>query len=163
MKHPKTVVAGAIFFLATAISSMALAQQMGPKMDRFLNDHPELGAQVRANPSLLYDRQFRHDHPELETFMQNHPNEYKRLEQHGVGAYDSGHVWRDESWWHDHDPGWMYAHHPEWANNHPEWRADANAHPEWFRHPVEAMHHEEAVRHAEAAEAHAQYNQHHHQ
>jgi hypothetical protein len=159
MKHPKTLLAGAILLFATAITSMAMAQQMGPKMDKFLNAHPDLAAKVRADPSLLYNKQFREEHPELQTFMQNHPNEYNRLAQHGVGAFDSGHVWRDEGWWHDHDPGWMYSHHPEWASNHPEWRADQTAHPEWFRHPVEAMHHEEAVHHAEA-EAH--YQEHHH-
>jgi len=156
MKHPKTLVAGAIFLLATAITSLTMAQQMGPRMNRFLNDHPELGAQVRANPSLLDSRQFRHDHPELQTFMQNHPNEYHTLAAHGVGAYDSGHVWRDDNWWHEHDPGWVSAHHPEWAGNHPEWRADAAG------HSFESMHHEEAVHRAETAEV-RNPNNHHHQ
>jgi hypothetical protein len=164
MKHSKTVVAGAIFLLATAITSLAMAQGMGPKMDRFLGDHPELAAQVRANPSLLYDRQFRHDHPELQTFMQNHPNEYKTLEDHGVGAFDSGHVWHDAGWWHQNNPGWVTAHHPEWAANHPDWKADAAGHPygDAVGHPYGTVQqHEYAEHRAEAAEAHAQYKQHH--
>jgi hypothetical protein len=166
MKYSKTILAGATMLLAAAITSLALAQtpEFGERMNKFLNDHPDVAAKVRADPSLLMNRQFRHEHPELQTFMQNHPNDYRTLEAHGIGAYDSNHVWRDENWWHQNHPDWMYQNHPEWAANHPDWKADENAHPEWFRHPVEAMHHEEAVHHEERvhrAEAQAAAHQHH--
>ncbi|MGC1398217.1 hypothetical protein [Candidatus Binatus sp.] len=158
MKHPKTLLAGAIILLATAITSVAMAQEMGPKMDKFLNAHPDLAAKVRADPSLLYNKQFRDEHPELQTFMQNHPNEYKRLAQHGVGAYDSGHVWRDENWWHAHDPNWVNEHHPEWAHDHPEW---AQNHAEVAPHPGTYAEHEPVAGANEAGAIPAQKHHHH--
>jgi hypothetical protein len=148
MKHPITLLAGAILLLATAIPSMTMAQEsmFGQKMNHFLNAHPDVASKVRADPSLLYSKQFREQHPELQTFMQNHPEVYTRLEQKGIhpggfGAYDSNHMWRDSDWWHQHDPGWMYKNHPEWASNHPDWRADQTAHPEWFGHPAGGYEH----------------------
>src|SRR5208282_735779 len=88
MKYLKPILAGAI--LLFAIPSMALAQESmyGEKMNKFLNDHPDVGEKVRANPSLLYDKHFREEHPDLQRFMQNHPEEYKRLNEHGAGPYN---------------------------------------------------------------------------
>jgi len=170
MKHLKIMPAVLIVLIAMAMPSIAAAQYQEERLDAFLNQRPALKAQLERNPSLIYDRRFREQHPDLQAFMQNHPNVWGKLSNSGRwGAYGPDHSWHEADWWHEHDPGWMYKNHPEWAENHPDWKADENAHPEWFRHPVEAMHHEEAVHHhekevhhAEAEEAaHAQ--DHHHQ
>src|SRR5208282_372474 len=138
MKYLKPILAGAI--LLFAIPSMALAQESmyGEKMNKFLNDHPDVGEKVRANPSLLYDKHFREEHPDLQRFMQNHPEEYKRLNEHGAGAYDEHHQWHDDGWWHDHEPNWVREHHPEWFDHHPEWgpASSTNA-PYGVGHPGE--------------------------
>ena len=40
--------------------------------DQFLDKHREIGEQVRRNPSLLDIQQFLKDHPELQTYLQDH-------------------------------------------------------------------------------------------
>jgi hypothetical protein len=123
----------------------------GQKMDRFLAAHPDVASKVREDPDLLYSKQFREEHPELQKFMQNHPNVYKKLDarigpspehamggpEHGIGAYDQSHQWRDADWWHQHDPGWVNKNHPEWANNHPDWH-EAAAVNEGYHPPAHA-------------------------
>jgi hypothetical protein len=168
MKHSKTMLAGLILLLAAALPSIAMAQQdvFGDKMNKFLNDHPDVAAKVRSDPSLLYSKQFRHEHPDLQTFMQNHPETYTRLEQHGVysgghgaGAYDQNHQWRSANWWHQNNPNWANQNHPEWAQSHPEW----NNHPvggapnEAFHEtaPNEAVAHEPMVHEPVTNEAYA--------
>ncbi len=106
-------------------------QYFGPRLNEFLNNHPGVGAQVRANPELLYDRQFRRQHPGLQEFLQNHPNVWRNFVAGGPaqgpggwGAYDQNRQWRNADWWHQNDPDWMYRNHPEWAENHPDWRAN---------------------------------------
>jgi phage-related protein len=75
--------------------------------DQFLDKHREIAEQVRKNPSLLDNQQFLKDHPELQTYLQDHtgvrnaarenPSEfmqqedrYNRLEA-GTGDADAGH------------------------------------------------------------------------
>ncbi len=137
MKLSKTRLAGAILLLAAAIPALAMAQnaEFGEKMNKYLNEHPKMAAKVRADPSLLYDKKFRRAHPELQQYMQDHPQVYKRMDERGLGAYDSGHTWRDASWWHEHDPGWINKNHPEWAASHPEWAAN---HQEWTNNHLPA-------------------------
>jgi hypothetical protein len=142
MKLSKTRLVGAILLLVAAIPALAMAQdaEFGEKMNKYLNEHPNMAAKVRANPSLLYDKQFREAHPELQQFMQTHPQVYERMDQRGLGAYDSSHTWRDANWWHQNDPGWAAKNHPEWAASHPEWAAnhqEAN-HQEWTNNHLPA-------------------------
>ena len=40
--------------------------------DQFLDKHREIAEQVRRNPSLLDNQQFLKDHPELQTYLQDH-------------------------------------------------------------------------------------------
>ncbi|MGA7871983.1 MAG: hypothetical protein WCA22_13945 [Candidatus Binatus sp.] len=164
MKHSKTMLAGLILLLAAAMPSMAMAQYGEPRLDHFLDSHPGMKTQLERNPDLIYNRNFRKQHPDLEAFMQNHPNVWGKLAGSGRwGAYGPDHNWHEADWWHEHDPGWLYKNHPEWAENHPDWRADQTNHPEWFRHPIEAMHHEEAVHHEhEEAVHHEEAVEHHH-
>lgn len=49
--------------------------------DQFLDKHREIAEQVRRNPSLLDNQQFLKDHPELQTYLQDHTgvrNELRR-------------------------------------------------------------------------------------
>src|SRR5262249_11870487 len=41
--------------------------------DEFLDSHREIAEQVRKDPSLLDDKQFLKDHPELQKYLWNHP------------------------------------------------------------------------------------------
>ena len=42
-------------------------------MDNFLDGHPEIAEQLRRDPSLINNRQFVENHPELQEFLQQHP------------------------------------------------------------------------------------------
>ena len=41
--------------------------------DKFLDSHPEAAEQLRANPSLINNKEFVERHPELQEFLQQHP------------------------------------------------------------------------------------------
>jgi phage-related protein len=43
------------------------------EFDQFMNSHREIAEQVRKNPSLVNDRQFLTNHPELQKFLQQNP------------------------------------------------------------------------------------------
>ena len=134
MKQFRIIGAVAILLLAMALPSTSMAKMYNSeRLDHWLNEHQGLKRHLAANPNLIYNRDFREDHPELRQFLQNHPDVWEKLERdHGVGArgpgrwgdYDDHHEWRDADWWHDHDRAWMYRHHPEWVENHPNWRHD---------------------------------------
>jgi phage-related protein len=51
-------------------------------MDRFLDSHPEIAEQLRKNPSLIDNKQFVGDHPELQAFLQAHPGIREEFDQH---------------------------------------------------------------------------------
>src|SRR5216683_4693157 len=51
------------------------------QFDRFLDGHRETADQVRKNPSLLNDRQFVDKHPELQTYLQQHPAVREELKE----------------------------------------------------------------------------------
>jgi len=42
-------------------------------MDRFLDGHPEIGEQLRKDPSLIKNKEFVENHPALQEFLQTHP------------------------------------------------------------------------------------------
>jgi phage-related protein len=50
------------------------------EMDRFMDSHPEIAEQLRKDPSLVNNKQFVQNHPELQKFLADHPGvreEYK--------------------------------------------------------------------------------------
>jgi hypothetical protein len=49
--------------------------------DQFLDKHREIAEQVRRNPSLLDNQQFLKDHPELQSYLQNHTGVRNALRQ----------------------------------------------------------------------------------
>src|SRR5882757_1234539 len=134
MKQFRIIGAVAILLLAMGLPSTSMAKMYNSaRLDHWLNEHQGIKNKLAANPNLIYNKDFREDHPELRTFLQNHPDVWKKLGPgpggvaggpRGWGDYDDHHEWRDADWWHDHDRGWMYRHHPEWVENHPNWRHD---------------------------------------
>jgi phage-related protein len=49
-------------------------------MDRFMDSHPEIAEQLRRDPSLVNNKQFVENHPDLQQFLAQHPGvreEYK--------------------------------------------------------------------------------------
>lgn len=50
--------------------------------DRYLDAHPDVARQLRKNPSLVDDKQFVQQHPELGEYLQNHPRVREDIRQH---------------------------------------------------------------------------------
>jgi hypothetical protein len=122
--------------------------------DRFLDDHREIGEQIRKNPSLADDRQFVDSHPALQAYLQNNPGVRDQLRQDpnafmhqaDVDNHDFDQHGRDAM--HDHmaDFGGFLGSHPDiqkdvsrdpscvkdhqWVQNHAEFDAYMNAHPD---------------------------------
>jgi len=174
MKQLKTMLAIAVVTIAMALPSIAAAQYHESRLDNFLESHPHIKADLSRNPDLIFNENYRREHPELQKFMQDHPQIYGKLHNHGFwGEYGPDHEWHDADWWHEHDPGWMYKNHPEWAKDHRDWDEDREKHPGWFKREEqkahaeyeeheEKEHHEEAEHDAEAAQANAQQKHGHH-
>jgi hypothetical protein len=49
--------------------------------DQFLDQHREVGEQLRKNPSLADNQQFLKDHPALQAYLQDHPEVHQQLQQ----------------------------------------------------------------------------------
>jgi len=134
MRHSKTALSIAVMLLAMATPSISAAQYPDQHLDRFLEKHPNIQADLMRNPDLIYNRQFRNQHPALQDWMHQHSNVWAKLPGASRwGDYDESHEWHESAWWHEHNPSWMYAHHPEWAENHPDWKDDGDFddHHEW--------------------------------
>jgi hypothetical protein len=106
------------------------------RFSQFLANHPEVAADLRDDPELLYDPEYRNNHPALAQFLAAHPRVWANLNaQHEaagpapgqLGAYDNQHRWHDADWWHQNNPDWFWAQHPEWASVNPQWRDEDGA------------------------------------
>ena len=188
MKHLKAALAAVVVPLAMTLPSIALAQYHESRLDNFLDNHPHVKSELSRNPDLIFNKQYRRSHPELQKFMQDHPNIYGKLHNHDSwGEYSPDHQWHEADWWHEHDPDWMYSNDPEWAKNHRDWdddgdfdedhhwhsrdwwedhRADwiRHHHPEWDKHRAheEAQEEEWEEKHGyEAVEANEHKHGHH--
>jgi len=109
-----TIIASSFLLCALGVAP-AFAQTAQQDLEQYIKSHPEL----EQNPSLLNNPRYLADHPDLQHFLATHPNVDRQ--RYGFGAYDPQHQWRDEHWWHDHDPNWVAANHPEWNESHPGW------------------------------------------
>lgn len=131
------------------------SQYYDGKFNSFLGHHPNLAAQLQADPSLVNNPAFRRNHPALNQYLASHPNVWGTLRRQnmattaaaavsgtggggqGFGAYDQTGAWRDANWWHGHHVDWARQHHPEWwhANGpyygHPEDGDWDDEHHEW--------------------------------
>jgi hypothetical protein len=120
--------------------------------DRFLNDHREIGEQVRKDPGLLDDRRFVDDHPALQAYLAGNPGVRDQLRQDPNAFvrqaersdHDSNFRDRDAhdrmadfgGFLHNHsdidrdvarDPDRLKDH--DYVHNHPELETYLNAHP----------------------------------
>src|SRR5215472_8316513 len=117
--------------LAMILYAPAAHAQYGPlpnqsAWNQFLSNHPETAAQLRANPSLIYNENWRNQHPHLVDWLNNHRNDWRAMRQPAAwqnryGAWD-GEEWRDQDWWYHHRPDWAHQNHPEWWHEHSDWQ-----------------------------------------
>ncbi len=49
--------------------------------DSFLDSHPEMAEQLHRNPSLVDDREYVNNHPELQAYLQDHPGVREELRE----------------------------------------------------------------------------------
>jgi phage-related protein len=49
--------------------------------DAFLDNHPEISEQLRANPSLVNDRDYVNNHPALQAYLQEHPQVREEIKE----------------------------------------------------------------------------------
>jgi hypothetical protein len=87
MKHLRTVVTVAVVMLAMTLPRVA-AQYREERLDNFLDRHPHMKADLSSSPDLIFDKQYRRSHPELQKFMQDHPNVEAKLRKRGEGPQD---------------------------------------------------------------------------
>jgi hypothetical protein len=126
----RTIISATALLCAIGMAP-AFAQTAQQDLEQYVNSHPEL----KANPSLMNDPRYLASHPDLNHFLETHP-QVDRARYGQYGAYDEHHHWHRAEWWHKHDPGWIESHHPDWYKNHPEW---AQEHPMGTpEHPVGA-------------------------
>jgi len=133
----------ASFSVFTLAALPTFAHAYDARFNHFLYRHPGIAADLRSNPSLLYDPAYRQSHYALREFLINHPNEWARLQQEtsyygrGWGDWDDTHVWRDGDWWRDHNPEWVRVHHRDWWerwHNDGDWDDAHQWHPrDWWR------------------------------
>jgi hypothetical protein len=60
-------------------------------LDRFLDTHPEIGEEVVRRPTAMSDPNFLHDHPEMQAFLESHPQV-----KADPRAFVSAREWRNE-------------------------------------------------------------------
>ena len=73
--------------------------------DRFLDEHREIGEQVRKDPSLLDNRTFVQDHPALETYLQDNPGVRDQIRQNPSGMMQQEDAYDRDANMRDHDAG----------------------------------------------------------
>jgi hypothetical protein len=118
--------------------------------NQYLANHPQTAAELKANPSLIYNPTWRSQHPHFETWANSHPEDWKMMRtpstwQNRYGAWDKN-EWHDQNWWYHHKPEWAHQNHPDWWQDHREWKQ------------------EKGEEHAEKKEEHAEENfEHHHE
>jgi hypothetical protein len=136
--------------LMLAFVSSAHAQWQDADFNKFLSNHPGVASQLQANPNLINDPAFRHAHPDLQEYLQNHQrvSEAVRSQAAGMGgpgmgghgyypganhgyanyggnpAYNPANgAWDQNHQWQNRE--WWMKNHPNWVKaNHPEWWAN---------------------------------------
>ena len=160
MKSLKTLVPVTLMMIIVAIASVASAQYYHEeKLDRFLDGHPKVKSALEQNPDLINNKQWREKHPELQQFMQDHPDAWKKLpNSRRYGAYGPNNQWHDADGHHEQNPA-KYQNHPESAQEHPNSAGNSEQNPEWSKHheheeAKEAKHHQQEEDNAEAKAKH---------
>ncbi len=89
-----------------AAPAFAQSAQAEAQYQRYLNAHPVMRGELRANPDLVNDPEWMSRHQGFVGWLNQHPN--MRNQAFWMGAYDSDHHWHNADWWHRNDPDWMY-------------------------------------------------------
>ena len=145
------------------------------RFDSFLDDHPQIDRELRANPSLVNNREYEENHPELREYLRQHPGVREeirenpaqfmrretRLERNG-GDITRGEAARFDGFLDNHreiardlrkNPGLV--DNREYVENHPELREFLKTHPEvredLRQHPRAFMKRERQYEHHEVA------------
>ena len=134
--------------------------------DQFLDNHPEIGKELRNNPSLINDKNYLSAHPELREYLSNHPGVREEIKENPKGFLNrearyersGGDVTRGELRNFDgfldkhpeideqlrKNPGLI--NDPKYVNDHPELKEFLDKHPgvraELKEHPKYFMHRE---------------------
>lgn len=132
------------------------------QFDRFLGSHREIAEQVRKDPSLVNDRKFVQNHPDLQAYLQSNPGIRQDVKQdpdafkQEDNRFDRSGSGRDLSHEHMAEFGGFLGGHSdiakdvtknpsvvknhEYVQQHPELSAYLNAHPdvrdEWMANPA---------------------------
>ena len=120
------------YFLQTHLDVWAGLKSQGAGIydspfNQFLRNQPRIAADLRDNPELLYDPNYRDAHSALDQYLTNHPRVWANLNtqrnsggteqsqfgstaqpETGYGAYDSQHQWHDADWWHQYNSDWVW-------------------------------------------------------
>ena len=152
MKRLASLLAAATFALLLYVPSAHAQYSNLPNQqawNQYLENHPKAAAELRANPSLIYNSNWRSQHEHLEDWLSKHPDDWKAMRQpapwqNRYGAWDKD-EWRDQDWWYHNNPKWAHENHPDWWQEHKDWQG--------WKHEE----HEEQAEHA-----HQKWEQHHH-
>lgn len=96
MRIAYSVAAAVLICALILISRNALAQNQASQtatenFDRFLNNHPQIAAELVKNPALLKDEEFQAEHPGVKKFLETHPGVRKQVaESPGTFTYSGG-------------------------------------------------------------------------
>ena len=58
-----------------------ITRQELARFDQFLDGHQEIAQQLRQDPSLVNDQNYVRGHPELQTFLQDHPGVREEIKE----------------------------------------------------------------------------------
>jgi hypothetical protein len=138
MKPRIAIVLGAIFALAIAVPAFAQYSDtpypagfadnypwftndaQSQSFQQFLASDPQDEQELAPNPQMIYDDNWRMQHPQVQSFMQANPDVWNWLL--GFGAQDNRNQWHDAYWWHQNNRQWFYANHPQWVGFDPQWQ-----------------------------------------
>jgi hypothetical protein len=93
---------------------------------QFLSRHPGLA----EHPQWLRNPQYMREHPNIATWLREHPRVLEDSREQGMWDNDGG--WHDANWWRANHPDYVDRYHPEWAENHPDWRGPGDG--DWDEH-----------------------------
>jgi GrpB-like predicted nucleotidyltransferase (UPF0157 family) len=96
-----------------------LDREQVARLDRFLDDHPEVAHDLRSNPWIVNDRRYLEDHPSFRDFLGDHPTIREELQQSPRAVLDQERRFdRDDAHGETRGPA-----------EHHDWHAPAQHHP----------------------------------
>lgn len=121
------------------------SQYYSGRFNRFLKNHQKIARDLQRNPNLIYDPNYRAQHPDLNRFLANHPNVWQSIKNQryvyspngGWGAYDNSGQWRNSPWWNENG-AWnrqnQWRDRDWWKKNDPKWVRQNR--PTWYENPA---------------------------